>query len=39
MIALTGSTGALGGLVARALTDLAPRLVVRDASRAPDVGR
>ncbi len=37
MIALTGSTGALGGLVARALTDLAPRLVVRDASRAPDV--
>ena len=38
MIALTGSTGALGGFVARALTDLAPRLVVRDVSRAPDVG-
>ncbi|MBA2955632.1 NAD(P)H-binding protein [Nocardioides sp. MAH-18] len=39
MIAVTGSTGALGGLVARALaddlrTDL--RLVVRDPARAPD---
>jgi uncharacterized protein YbjT (DUF2867 family) len=38
-IAVTGATGAVGGLVARALaddlrTDL--RLVVRDASRAPD---
>lgn len=38
-IAITGATGAVGGLVARALaedlrTDL--RLVVRDASRAPD---
>ena len=38
-IAITGSTGAVGGLVARALaedlrTDL--RLVVRDAARAPD---
>jgi NAD(P)H dehydrogenase (quinone) len=41
MLAVTGSTGALGGRVARALagdlrTDL--RLVVRDASRAPDHG-
>ncbi|MBB6627368.1 NAD(P)H-binding protein [Nocardioides sp. KIGAM211] len=41
MIAVTGSTGALGGLVTKALAgsdfriDL--RLVVRDASRAPDV--
>jgi len=40
MIAVTGATGAVGGLVARALagtdfrTDV--RLVVRDASRAPD---
>jgi NAD(P)H dehydrogenase (quinone) len=38
MLALTGSTGAVGGLVARALADLAPRLVVRDPSRAPDLG-
>ena len=38
MIALTGSTGALGGLVARSLSDLDPRLVVRDASRAPATG-
>ena len=38
MIALTGSTGALGGLVAPALVDLAPRLLVRDVSRAPDLG-
>lgn len=37
-IALTGSTGALGGLVAPALVDLAPRLLVRDARRAPDLG-
>ncbi len=36
-LAVTGSTGALGGAVARLLADLAPRLVVRDASRAPDV--
>ncbi|KQY57699.1 MULTISPECIES: NAD(P)H-binding protein [unclassified Nocardioides] len=34
-LAVTGSTGALGGTVARLLTDLAPRLIVRDASRAP----
>lgn len=38
MLALTGSTGHLGGLVAPALVDLAPRLVVRDPSRAPDLG-
>ncbi|WP_309647164.1 NAD(P)H-binding protein [Nocardioides sp.] len=37
-VAVTGSTGALGGLVARQLTDLAPLLVVRDPSRAPDLG-
>ncbi len=38
MIALTGCTGALGGLVAAALADLGPRLIVRDPSRAPDLG-
>jgi len=38
MIAITGATGALGGEVARLLADLSPRLVVRDPSRAPDVG-
>lgn len=38
MIAITGSTGAVGGLVARAVADLSPRLLVRDASRAPDLG-
>lgn len=38
MLALTGSTGALGGLVATALADLRPRLIVRDPSRAPDLG-
>lgn len=37
-LAITGSTGALGGLVARHLADLAPRLVVRDPSRAPELG-
>jgi len=37
-LAITGSTGALGGLVAHALADLAPRLVVRDPSRAPALG-
>lgn len=36
-IAITGSTGHVGGLVAQALADLAPRLVVRDPSRAPQV--
>lgn len=34
-LALTGATGALGGRVAPALVDLAPRLVVRDPARAP----
>lgn len=34
-LAVTGSTGAVGGRVARALADLHPRLVVRDPSRAP----
>jgi NAD(P)H dehydrogenase (quinone) len=38
VLALTGSTGALGGLVAPALVDLRPRLVVRDPARAPDLG-
>lgn len=36
-LAITGSTGHLGGLVARDLADLEPRLVVRDPSRAPDL--
>ena len=36
-IALTGSTGHVGGLVAAQLASLAPRLVVRDASRAPRI--
>lgn len=36
-IALTGVTGQLGGAVARSLTDLAPRLIARDPSRAPDI--
>lgn len=34
-IAVTGATGAVGGLVASALADLSPRLVVRDPSRVP----
>lgn len=39
LIAVTGSTGALGGRVARRLADrgLAQRLVVRDAARAPEL--
>ena len=36
-LAITGSTGAVGGLVARQLADLQPRLIVRDASRAPEI--
>jgi NAD(P)H dehydrogenase (quinone) len=36
-LAITGSTGAVGGSVARQLADLRPRLLVRDASRAPDL--
>lgn len=35
VLAVTGSTGALGGLVARALGPAVDRLVVRDRSRAP----
>ncbi len=38
MLTITGATGRLGGNVARQLADLRPRLVVRDASRALDVG-
>ena len=38
-LAVTGSTGALGGLVARGLADrgVAQRLVVRSPDRAPDL--
>ena len=40
MIAVTGATGGVGGRVARALAErgLALRLVVHDASRAPELG-
>ncbi|WP_344774230.1 NAD(P)H-binding protein [Nocardioides panacisoli] len=38
MLAITGATGAIGGRVARQLAHLDPVLVVRDASRAPDLG-
>ena len=40
MIAVTGATGGVGGRVARALAERGSplRLVVRDASRAPDLG-
>lgn len=37
-LAVTGATGHVGGRVARALVDRSPRLVVRDAARAPDLG-
>jgi uncharacterized protein YbjT (DUF2867 family) len=37
LIAVTGSTGHVGGLVARELADLSPLLVVRDPARAPAV--
>jgi len=37
VIAITGSTGHVGGRVAAQLASLAPRLVVRDASRAPSI--
>jgi NAD(P)H dehydrogenase (quinone) len=36
-LAVTGSTGHVGGLVARALADLHPRLIVRDPLRAPEL--
>ena len=38
MLAITGASGALGGQVARAVADLEPRLLVRDAARAPQLG-
>jgi len=39
-LAITGSTGNLGGRVARLLatSGVSQRLIVRDASRAPDLG-
>lgn len=37
LVAVTGSTGAVGGAVARLLADQAPRLVVRNATRAPAI--
>lgn len=37
VIAITGSTGHVGGRVAAQLASLAPRLIVRDASRAPSI--
>jgi len=37
-LAVTGVTGALGGLVARAVADLRPRVIARDPARAPDLG-
>ncbi|QIX28133.1 NAD(P)H-binding protein [Nocardioides sp. JQ2195] len=36
-IAVTGSSGAVGGAVARLLADRSPRLVVRDPARAPSI--
>ena len=40
MVTVTGATGGVGGRVARALAErgLPLRLVVRDASRAPELG-
>jgi NAD(P)H dehydrogenase (quinone) len=37
VIAITGSTGHVGGRVAAQLADHAPRLIVRDSSRAPRI--
>ena len=37
LIAITGSTGHVGGLVAAQLAALAPRLLVRDPARAPQI--
>jgi NAD(P)H dehydrogenase (quinone) len=37
VIAITGSTGHVGGRVAAQLADLAPRLIVRDSNRAPRI--
>ena len=36
-LAVTGSTGQLGGQVARLVADVRPRLIVRDPSRAPEL--
>ena len=36
-VAVTGSTGHVGGRVAQLLADLRPRLIVRDATRAPEI--
>ncbi|WP_370324719.1 SDR family oxidoreductase [Euzebya sp.] len=36
-IGITGSTGHVGGMVARQLADVAPTLIVRDPDRAPDI--
>src|SRR5690242_15781393 len=36
-IAVSGATGHVGGRVSRLVADLQPRLVVRDASRAPEI--
>lgn len=36
-VAVTGTTGLLGGRVARLVADLRPRLVVRDPTRAPEI--
>lgn len=38
VLAVTGATGALGGLVAARVAQYAPLLIVRDATRAPDLG-
>jgi uncharacterized protein YbjT (DUF2867 family) len=38
VLGITGSTGAVGGLVAPRLAHYAPVLVVRDPTRAPDLG-
>lgn len=38
VLAITGATGALGGLVAAQVAHYAPLLIVRDPSRAPDLG-
>jgi hypothetical protein len=38
LVGITGSTGAVGGLVAHRLEHYAPVLVVRDPTRAPDLG-
>ena len=39
VIAITGSTGHIGRLVAESLRDLSPVLIVRDTARAPEISR